>query len=107
MPNINYVWQGITGAVVFPDGVGLHDASLFEVSGYLELADVVAELDCAQMFNRENIVIALEYSDPVTPWQVMNAASLLGWVVTLSAELQAEFEQWDSTENLPPEDGAF
>jgi len=105
MGSINYVIHGEHGgAVIFPDDVALHDASPFETDGLLfSVPELVEELNMARYMNRENIILALDYAQPVTPWQVMNALSILGWTYTLTEDLQTDLDLWEKEGNRPPE----
>ncbi|HAV1601585.1 TPA: hypothetical protein JG832_002476 [Enterobacter hormaechei subsp. xiangfangensis] len=91
--NINYEWLGVSGAIVFPDGTGLDDEAMFTVNGDLDSAALVDELSEARYMNNGNLALARDYTQPVTPGELITALSILGWNCTPDPELQSELDR--------------
>lgn len=92
MATINYAWLGITGAINFSPDTGLNDESEFFVDGDLTFSALVGELSEAKYLNRGNLPLARDYTQPVTPGQVITALGILGWNYTLDPDLQSGLE---------------
>lgn len=96
MASINYQWLGVSGEVHFPEGTGLNDVGVFAINGDLSLSSFADELSEAKYLNRGNLPLALDYTQPVTPGQVITALGILGWQCTPDSGLQSEL---DNAEN--------
>jgi hypothetical protein len=76
MASINYQWLGVSGEVHFPEGTGLNDVGVFAINGDLSLSSFADELSEAKYLNRGNLPLALDYTQPVTPGQVITALGI-------------------------------
>ncbi|HBM2815715.1 TPA: hypothetical protein LU109_003627 [Enterobacter hormaechei subsp. xiangfangensis] len=106
MNSINFSFGGLKGVVNFDSSVGYTDEAEWGARGVMSWTTLAEELNMAKATNNGNLILASDYAGPVTPQQVYNAISVIGWDVELPQAYQAAQQAIEDAEGQAEVDGA-